>query len=217
MKKSQLRSGMLVGTKSGEILLVVGDNLIAENGILLPLSIYNDDLYSETAWSSIERVSLVINVEITTNIFEYSKQLLENNLLWSRTKGIVGDLPLESRSKSLDYYENEFRRLSNRNMKLEDNLIEWDIIKNLSKENLELLNDEVNGDLEDVAAFMNDNSVEGVDSISEAIKNEISERINNADLDLLNEYIKWDDIIESYQQNYLELEDQYIIKLREID
>lgn len=84
MKKSDLKTGMLVELRNGDICMLIGDTFV-DNGQYLPLSDISEDLeeiYSETGCDII-KVSNVLCDNYCIPKYWTSK-MLNKNLLWER-------------------------------------------------------------------------------------------------------------------------------------
>ena len=91
MKKSELKTGMLVELRLGYVYLVINDTLVSKNSEWMDLGGYEENLcrcqrYASAKGFDIMRVSKVLT---TYDLYPkyWTSQHLTNNLLWERNEG----------------------------------------------------------------------------------------------------------------------------------
>jgi len=88
MKKSDLKTGMLVQYRNGKVRMVINDTLIGSDNYIQELKFYNDDLTMNNHDKlCIKKVSEVLK-SVRLMPKNWTEETLNENLLWERPKPI---------------------------------------------------------------------------------------------------------------------------------
>jgi len=137
MKKSDLKTGMLVQYKNGKVRMVINDTLIGSDNYMQEIKSYNDDLTMNNHHRlCIKKVSEVLEA-MQSAPKHWTEKTLNENLLWERSK----PMPELKTGMIVEYNNGEVGLVINKNILITDaymSIVGWEHLKS-SNSNYEII------------------------------------------------------------------------------